>query len=390
LDTKRFLFVQERLPRILQNVVMFVCLGHFGFPAPAPSKGPPAAMVILLTDLFRKIGKSGRTSNASRRFVPHAQGENLRPLGPNVGELRPFIETGISLSTVGFEELSSSRATLRGDDVANPLGSILKLTSTMTNQGGVVGPTVPICYSSREPPFLFVLKKRSFLSRWSVAGEARRNATAAAEEEEAALASIATRILSSPACRRRRGRQFNNNSQPQQHDGTPRVHRPSSSAAQSLSSLSVNSQISALRRPGPVVFARDGVFPWIYPFSQQNHTLRAKLLREHKQIMAHLERSQKEFERAEREAREIELDNIELADLLAAAARAKSTMRQQIGYLHHDEEEADASIGSNSNSMYREAQQLENLYLERIGIIEAAIKNHSLQHIREAYLPPKQ
>jgi hypothetical protein len=116
-----------------------------------------------------------------------------------------------------------------------------------------------------------------------------------------------------------------------------------------------------------------------------------KLLRERKQIMAHLERSQKELPSGR--LREIELDNKELPDLLAAAAHAKSTMvqQQQIGYLHHDEEEADASIGSNINSTYKDVQQLEDLYLERIGIIEAAIKDHSLHHLREvAYLLPTQ
>jgi hypothetical protein len=142
------------------------------------------------------------------------------------------------------------------------------------------------------------------------------------------------------------------------------------------------------------------VLPWIYHFSQQNHTLRAIGPHGLDQAAAGAQADHGAFGAlaegaAEREAREIELDNKELADLLAAAAHAKSTMQQQqqqqhIGYLHHDEEEADASIGSNINSMYMEAQQLENLYLERIGIIEAAIKNHSLQHLREAYLPPLQ
>jgi hypothetical protein len=175
LGTKRFFSVQEGLPRIVQNVVMLICLGQFGFPAPAPSKGPPV-MVMLLRDLFRKMGKSSRTSNASRRFVPHAQGENLRPLGPKVGELRPFIETGISLRTVGFEELSSSRATLHGDDVANPLGSILMLTIVVHHDEPRWG-GLPSLFVTRlaNPSFLFVLKKRSFPPRWSVAGEARRN-----------------------------------------------------------------------------------------------------------------------------------------------------------------------------------------------------------------------
>jgi hypothetical protein len=122
------------------------------------------------------------------------------------------------------------------------------------------------------------------------------------------------------------------------------------------------------------------------------HTALTKLLREHKQIDhgAFGALAEGAAERAEREALEIEIDNKALADLLAAAAHAKSTMRQQIGYLHHDEEEANASIGSNSNSIYREAQQLEDVYLERIEIIEAAIKAHSPHHLRVAYLPPKQ
>jgi cyclophilin family peptidyl-prolyl cis-trans isomerase len=194
--------------------------------------------------------------------------------------------------------------------------------------------------------------------------------------------------------------------QQQQHDGAPRAPRLSSSAASSSSSssLSVNSLVSALRRPRvqALLCLCVTVLPWIY-HSSQNHALRsvhtalARLLREHRQIVAGLEHSQWELERAERDAREIELDNKELADLLAeSAAAAANTMQQQhadevdsIEYLHHDEEEAAADSSSN-RIMYREAQHLEDLYLERIGIIEAAIKNHSLHHLREMYLPPAQ
>jgi cyclophilin family peptidyl-prolyl cis-trans isomerase len=191
--------------------------------------------------------------------------------------------------------------------------------------------------------------------------------------------------------------------QQQQHDGAPRVHRPSFNAASISSSLSVNSLVSALRRPRvqALLCLCVTVLPWIY-HSSQNHTLRsvhtalARLLREHRQLVAHLEHSQKELERAERDAREIELDNKELADLLAAAHAMQQQQQadegssidvDSIGYLHHDEEEDAADSSSNRMMMYREAQHMEDLYLERIGIIEAAIKNHSLHRLREAYLP---
>jgi cyclophilin family peptidyl-prolyl cis-trans isomerase len=200
--------------------------------------------------------------------------------------------------------------------------------------------------------------------------------------------------------------------QQQQHDGAPRAPRPSFNAASSSSSSpSVNSLVSALRRPRvqALLCLCVTVLPWIY-HSSQNHALRSvhtalsRLLREHRQLVAGLEHSQRELERAERDAREIELDNKELADLLAeAAATAANTMQQQqqhadegsinvdsTEYLHHDEEEDAADSSSNRMMMYREAQHLEDLYLERIGIIEAAIKNHSLHRLRETHLPPTQ
>jgi cyclophilin family peptidyl-prolyl cis-trans isomerase len=143
------------------------------------------------------------------------------------------------------------------------------------------------------------------------------------------------------------------------------------------------------------------VLPWIYR-SSQNHALRSvhtalsRLLREHRQIVAGLEHSQRDLVRAEREAREVELDNKELADLLAAAEAAHAhhhhhqQQQQQQQLIDVGSSEGEEGEESNRMMMYREAQQLEDLYLERIGIIEAAIQNHSLHRLREAYLPPTQ
>jgi hypothetical protein len=91
-NNERFFFVQERLPRLLQKLVMFVSLGHFGFPPPVPSKGLPPWF-----QTFKKMGKRANVERLGKDSFPHAPAENLRPLGPNGWRTPPIFvkQTGI-------------------------------------------------------------------------------------------------------------------------------------------------------------------------------------------------------------------------------------------------------------------------------------------------------
>jgi hypothetical protein len=126
------------------------------------------------------------------------------------------------------------------------------------------------------------------------------------------------------------------------------------------------------------------VLPWLGHSSQNRHARSLQkslqvLVRDHRQLLAALERLGDEMSQTSRLARQTELANKELAGVLASAS-ASSALDRSDDASDDGEESAPHTL-----SLYGEAEDLENAYLERIEHMEESIRARSLQRIVQSY-----